>query len=269
MRAGWFWGLVVAAAVLLGQPLEAAAQPNVEQGRQYYIEALEAYKQQRFERSIDLLKKAYEADPNPLYVYNRILVLEKTEEHRLALVLLDEYRRRMLDHPEIVEQDLLDMEARLRAAVVQEGPPARVPQPSETVEDPEPLREGVDWLGWGLVGGGLVAAGGALVSYVMANSLYEELRCAPNSGDGVDRTGCPEAAPPYEGNFEEASNRIDLYDGVAIGLGVLSVSALGWGIYELISEDEDGAAATADTGEPRLRLDLGPQRVGARLELRY
>ena len=262
---GWLYGLAAASAVFVSAAPEATAQQeDVALGQRYYTEALEAYKQEQFEKSVDLLKKAYEADPNPLYVYNRIIVLEKTREHRLALVLLDEYRRRMLEHPEIVEQDLLDLEERLRAEVArQDRGPGMMGDGVEVADTVDPAG-GVNWLGWSLVGGGALAAGGALATYLLGNSLHEELRCAPNSG--ADRTGCAPDAEPYPSQeaFEADQDRLALYDGLTIGLAALSVGALGWGIYELVSGGADDGEGTAD-----LRLQLAPKRVSVGVELRF
>lgn len=216
----------------VGLAEDADPQLQRERAEVHFAAALAASEEGRFEDALSELEKASAAHADPLYLYHRVLVLERMKRPEIALNLLRERREEISRHPDI--SDVAVVEARLEAALEKE-------EPDEVVAPIPPSTSGPDVIAWTLIGGGVLVGGASIALLAFAQSDATNLRCSAFS----DRSGCPaEVAYPdlTPEEFEDVRNRIRTMRIVGGVTAVAGVSMIGVGVYRLLSADveEDG-----------------------------
>ena len=84
----WVLSLVVAVSILF--PAAAVDAQGVD-AREEFLRGQTAYQQGDFQRAVDAWRRAYEADPRPLLLYNLARAYERLGQINEALEALDEY----------------------------------------------------------------------------------------------------------------------------------------------------------------------------------
>ncbi len=92
VNGSWLAAFTVALTLVFSATFATAGE---QQARDLHEQAKAAYDQGDFERAAELLKKAYDEDPNVVYQYNRVRALEGAEQFDRALDILAEYRDEM------------------------------------------------------------------------------------------------------------------------------------------------------------------------------
>lgn len=248
------WTVFVICELMVASPA-FAQNPSADV---HYQKAVGAREDGKYDDALEYLEQAYRADPKPMYIHERILVLERMGEFRLALDVLDDYRDELVGAPNV--QNLAVLEQRLRQEV-DEGGAVGTADAAQT-----------DVLGWSLVGGGTALVAGSVATLFIAEGEAEKLRCSDQSN--ADKAGCS-GAETYDGltaaQFDEKRSSVTTYRVVGASLGVVGAAALGWGIYRLVgSEASAQPAAAASESLSGLRATFDAQgRMGLELTLRF
>jgi hypothetical protein len=184
---------------------QSTADQHAKSPDQIFDDAVAAFEAGDHQRALDLLELAVFKDPQPRYIYQRILVLEQMHQSSRALAVLDEHRKELARQPGV--GDLTALEQRLRETSV------------STVDDnlTDQARSGrqdeSDYIAWTLVGSGALAAGGGVTFFLLAESELSEVRCSemyPEHGQqdcaGVDAPGQISRA-----EFDQRLARVDSY----------------------------------------------------------
>ncbi|WP_146618433.1 tetratricopeptide repeat protein [Lujinxingia litoralis] len=209
---------------LLGAPTVAFAQDDArERATHFYEQASEAYSQGHFERTIDLLERAFAHDQNLVYKYNQILAYQGLGKFEEALRVLDIYAEPMEADGRF--DDILEIRANLEEAIAEkQSEVVKAPDEGETTGEtpveapameapPEVDDAGSNVLAWSLIGtgGAALAAGALLGSGVLIGDTIERL----------ENSTTPETYQQvYSGEFsrEDDLSMVKTHNGITIGL---------------------------------------------------
>lgn len=212
----WMLTIWLMAAPAAAQVLDAGMELEVAEA---------ALEEERWDDALAALERAYLADPDPYFLYRRILVLEEMGEYELGLQVLRENRDVLLGSERV--NDLVIVEERLESGAAQ---PFSSPRPNNTV----PLV---------LVGAGSSFLVGGAVLLLGAQSVVARLHDLFE--DGMTPL-------PTREEFERRVRTAETFrtvGGIAVGLGVAGV-ALG--------------LLTWRTGEDEVSFRIGPSGVTVR-----
>jgi len=243
------WGVSVAALIVVCGlvPVGAAAQTSDRaRALALFDESVAHYRAGRFERASELLREAYELEPEPVLQYNLARALEgagldveAVEAYELYLSTEDEadaaaarsrlevLRRRISDREEL--------EARVRTAA-QQGMEIAPQSPTPAAE--------VDATPWIIAGaGGLLLIGGA----ALGGAMLDRSDAATNAATHAEAAGAVADAEA----LAVAANAM-------FGVGSL-IASLGliWGLVIL----------NTDASEPSARIEIGPRSLSLVVEV--
>lgn len=254
---------------------------DTEKARQYYKQAVELYNNGEFEKAAQLLKKAYEEEPNLTYQYNRIRALEGAGMYREALEVLKTYEQTMLDAKGF--EDIPKLKDQLERKVGEttpdkdtappdEKPDDQMEPPGDPGQDEEtgPSTRQIITVGV-LGGGGLILGTGVLFSTGVL--LPSDVATAADEAEIVD--GQRNFTGP---NAEHNASVYNLHRNTGlILLGVGSAAVITGGVLLLTGGGESNQSAaltpggTTDDGKPRVRVApiFGAQGGGAQLNIKF
>jgi len=238
-----------------------AAPTQHEQALKLFEQGGAAYKEGRFQDSVDLLKKAYELEKEPLLLYNLARAYEGLGDFENALATYESYLSTAKDVPDrgAIEQRIATLkstiadreklarerdEAQARAAASAANNQAAASKPVETAS-PSPI----PWIiaGVGVAGIGVGAGLGAV-----ALSKDSDAQTASSQRDAVD--------------LHDSATGLALGSTIAfIAGGVIAAGGTTWGIIDIATL----GPATSDDAKtaPAAALRVGPTSVS--FDLRF
>lgn len=250
--------LLLAALVWGGSPIALArAQAPPKDAAQIYADAVDAYEQQDYQRSLDLLELAIFKDPQPRYQFQRILVLEAMGRVDDALQMLEQRRKKLAGQPGV--GDLTALEQRLREA-------GASTDANLTADTTEGRNDEPDYIGWTFVASGALAAGGGVAFLLVGESQLAEVRCSGIYPDSQrqDCAGVEAPAQLSRAEFDRRIERVDTYRILGGSLLAVGVLAAGYGSYRLLTTETAPTASTATGGTTTdtVVIDAAPRLEG-------
>lgn len=233
--------LAIAIACALGAS-RADADPKTE-ARAHMEAAGAAYKEGRFEVTLEELDKAYALDPDPALHYSIGQVYVKLNRCQDAIA---SYERFLASKPPAAQADLANQaietcKTQLAARPVPEPEPRPQPQPEAVPAPAQPTTTDTrpawykDKLGLGLVGGGAVVTVVGLVMLSNAHGQIDDAEAAPSYGES-------------QSIYDDARSART----TALIVTTIGVAAAGVGVWRLVKK----------RGEERRGLALVPTTTG-------
>jgi hypothetical protein len=208
-----------------------------------FDDAVAAHEDGDHQRALDLLELAIFKDPQPRFIYQRVLVLEAMQAPDRALAELEAHRKELAGQPGV--GDLTALEQRLREASVSTS------DDNLTARARGDKPEGSDYIAWTLIGSGALAAGGGVTFFLLAESELSEVQCSGMypEHERQDCAGVDAPAQISRAEFDQRLARVDSYRILGGSLLTLGVLAAGYGSYRLFSS-ESQQAKSESTGSP-------------------
>ncbi len=155
--------LAFALAIMLTVP--ATVWADAATATEYYNQATVAYQQGDYQKAADLLDKAFGADTDLVYKYNRILALQALGDHEKALSELNTMYGPMKADDQNRFEDIDDIKGQLESSIQAKQNAAVVEEPDVVIEEPAPAaKKGPNIPAFALMGAGalLLGTGGLL-----------------------------------------------------------------------------------------------------------
>ena len=189
----WYIFVVALTALFFLAPATALADDltDEEVAAEYYEEASQAYESGEFDRAADLLGRAFERDPNPVYRYNEILALQGAGNYERALALVDEFEEDL--HQVSSKEDITEIRAELNEAIDARDAERRAAEKANEPDEPAGIEpppasddaEGSNLLAWSLIGSGGAALGAGLF-FGSGLLIADDVDRLEQSADGDD-----------------------------------------------------------------------------------
>jgi hypothetical protein len=290
MRHHTLLSLAAAICAVAAASPAVAQESKVDKAKALFEEAMAAHARGEYRDASSLLAKAYAYDPNLVYQYNRVMMLQLNGDYSEALEVLEIYEEPMLADEEgrftnipmlrekltaqaAEKAEMEKMMAAKKAADAKEGPEAKDPEAKGEVSNPgdgDPAEDGAPLdpieeppagpsapiLGYALIGTGAAAgiAGGLLAAGVFAPE-YDPMGVASDEWEKMR----------VRQTQETASWALLASGAVLVGAGVVFVVLHDGG--EVSPDDAEPATEPAATLE--LAPAVGPGFTGATLLGRF
>ena len=213
----------------------AATDADKQRALELFRDGAKAYDAGRFEKSVQLLRRAYQLDPAPVLLYNLARAYESMGAPEQAA---DNYKRFLQEEPNAQDRGAIEKRIEILEAQVRERAALKEQRRAEAARAASPSRprralgdeptESPSALPWIVAGAGLVTLAVGGYFGLTAQSRQDEAVGDPDFVSATDKQ-------------TEAEDLARTANILFIAGGVLSVSGVVWGVLDLAGSGGSGA----------------------------